>query len=79
MNINLEDGKKDNEVSVVPSEEYMPFLLDNRNCIIFGMLLYQVAGVVLFKDIRTVNGVEHVALQDAARALGLLESDDQWN
>ena len=43
------------------------------------MLLYHVAGAVSFKDIRTVNGVEHITFQDAARALGLLESDDQWN
>ena len=43
------------------------------------MLLYHVPGAVSFADLRTIDNVEYLTFQDAARALGLLESDDQWN
>ena len=42
------------------------------------MLLYHVPGATSFAFLRTVNGVQYESFQDAARALGLLSSDDQW-
>ena len=42
------------------------------------MLLYHVPGATSFRSLKTVEGVERETFQDAARALGLLESDDQW-
>lgn len=42
------------------------------------MLLYHVPGATSFSYLRTVNGVVHPTYQQAAMALGLLESDNQW-
>ena len=42
------------------------------------MLLYHVAGATSFAHLRTVNGICHPTFQAAARALGLLASDNQW-
>jgi hypothetical protein len=43
------------------------------------MLLLYVPGALSFEDIRTVNGVEHDTFLLAAKAMGLVESDDVWN
>ncbi|GAN11433.1 ATP-dependent helicase RRM3-like [Mucor ambiguus] len=44
------------------------------------MLLYHiVAGATSFEDMRTVNGVVYPTYQAAARALGLLASDNEWH
>lgn len=43
------------------------------------MLLYHVSGATSFAHLKTINGVQYETFQDAARALGLLESDNQWN
>jgi hypothetical protein len=43
------------------------------------MLLYHIPGAKSFADMRTVGGVVYDTYKATAQALGLLESDDQWN
>ena len=43
------------------------------------MLLTAVRGPQSFEDLRTVNGVVHPDFKSACIALGLLDSDEQWN
>ncbi|OBZ81223.1 hypothetical protein A0J61_10728, partial [Choanephora cucurbitarum] len=42
------------------------------------MLLYHIPGTQCFADMRTVDGTVYPTYQQAAEALGLLESDNQW-
>lgn len=42
------------------------------------MLLYHLPDVTSFADIRTINVILHPTYQAAAKAFGLLESDEQW-
>jgi hypothetical protein len=42
------------------------------------MLLNTVKRCTLYKDIRTVNGVEHPTFKEACRALGFLDDDNKW-
>jgi hypothetical protein len=42
------------------------------------MLLNTVKGCTSYKDIRTVNGVEHSTFKEACRALGFLDDDNEW-
>jgi hypothetical protein len=42
------------------------------------MLLYHIPGATCFEDMRTVNSQVYLTFQAAAEALGLLESDNQW-
>ena len=43
------------------------------------MLLTAVQGPQSFEDLRMVNGVVHPDFKSACIALGLLDSDEQWN
>jgi len=42
-------------------------------------LLTKVKGVVSFEALRTINGVVHDTFKSACIALGLYDSDDEWN
>ncbi|CAO3645166.1 unnamed protein product [Mucor hiemalis] len=42
------------------------------------MILYHIPGATCFQDLRTVNGTVYSSYQETAEALGLLESDNQW-
>jgi hypothetical protein len=42
-------------------------------------LLTKVKGVVSFEALRTVNGVVHDTFKSTCIALGLYDSDDEWN
>jgi hypothetical protein len=42
-------------------------------------LLTKVKGVVSFEALRTVNNVVHDTFKSACIALGLYDSDDEWN
>jgi hypothetical protein len=42
-------------------------------------LLTKVKGVVSFETFRTVNGVVHDTFKSTCIALGLYDSDDEWN
>jgi hypothetical protein len=42
------------------------------------MLLNTVKGCTLYKDIRTLNEVEHPTFKEARRALGFLDDDIEW-
>ncbi|CEP19617.1 hypothetical protein [Parasitella parasitica] len=53
--------------------------LKQREKFFLRMLLYHVPGTTCFEDIRTVNGQIYATYQEAAEALGLLESDNQWS
>ena len=43
------------------------------------MMLSHVKGASSFEDLRTVNGTVYETYKEAARAMGLLESDDEWD
>ena len=43
------------------------------------MMLSHVKGASSFEDLRTVNGTVYDTYKEAARAMGLLESDDEWD
>jgi hypothetical protein len=42
-------------------------------------LLTKVKGAVSFEALRTINGVVHDTFKSACIALGLYDSDDEWN
>ena len=43
------------------------------------VLLTAVRGATSFDDLRTVNGVQHPDFKSACVALGLLDSDEEWD
>jgi hypothetical protein len=53
--------------------------LRNFDCYYLRMLLHKVKGPTSFNDLRTVDGVLYDTYQAACLAMGLLESDNQWN
>ena len=47
--------------------------------IICDLLLTQRRGITSFEDLRTINGNIHETFKQACEAMGLLESDDEWD
>ncbi|CEP12471.1 hypothetical protein, partial, partial [Parasitella parasitica] len=43
------------------------------------MLLYRIPGATSFQDLRTYNGEIYHSFQATARAMGLLEDDNEWS
>jgi hypothetical protein len=48
-------------------------------CYLLHTLLTKVKGDVSFEALRTINGVVHDTFKSACIALGLYDSDDEWN
>jgi hypothetical protein len=48
-------------------------------CYFLRTLLTKVKGVVSFEAFRTINGVVHDTFKSTCIALGLYDSDDEWN
>jgi len=53
--------------------------LSAGECYFLHTLLTKVKGVVSFEALRTINGVVHDTFKSACIALGLYDSDDEWN
>ena len=43
------------------------------------LMLTQIRGAKNFDDLKTVNGVVYPSYKSAAEAMGLLESDEEWD
>ena len=43
------------------------------------LLLTQRRGITSFENLRTINGILHETFKQACEAMGLLESDDEWD
>jgi hypothetical protein len=54
-------------------------MLPLANPIFLRTLLTKVKGAVSFEVLRTINGVVHDTFKSACIALGLYDSDDEWN
>jgi hypothetical protein len=48
-------------------------------CYFLRTLLTKVKGVISFEALRTINGVIHDTFKSACIALGLYDSNDEWN
>jgi len=61
------------------SGAFISLMLPLVNPIFLRTLLTKVKGAVSFEVLRTINGVVHDTFKSACIALGLYDSDDEWN
>jgi len=61
------------------SGAFISLMLPLANPIFLRTLLTKVKGAVSFEVLRTINGVVHDTFKSACIALGLYDSDDEWN